>query len=101
MTKYTLFGDGVLQAVKFENLSITATERQLSEKELAYIKKHVKEFALNTEKIEAFDGVAWQFTGADYFFDTGYIYGSDLEKIAKILTGKYGKHIQKNSSSEN
>lgn len=84
-TKYTLFEDGTLQSVVFEGRLIYATERHINSDEVRFIKDNVKEFVFNAPDLDGCDGDAWQFEGPDYSLQLGYIYGSDLEKIADIL----------------
>ena len=84
-TKYVLFEDGTLQSIVFEGGSIFAHEKTISEDDMQFIKNNIKKFVYNVPEIDACDGDAWAFEGPDYCFDFGYIYGSDLERIASIL----------------
>lgn len=85
-TKFILFEDGTLQSVVFEGGEIISTERHLDEAGVAFIRDNIRNFVSNAPEIEACDGEAWQFEGPDYYFDLGYIYGTDLIKIANILS---------------
>lgn len=85
-TKYILFENGLLQSVEFKNRTIHADEKLLNDNELGFIRDNAKEFVLAAEEVDACDGDAWKFEGEDFSFDLGYIYGTDLERIADILT---------------
>ena len=84
-TKYTLFKDGTLQSVVFEGRSIYSTERHIKDADLRFISDNIKDFVLDAPKTDSCDGDAWQFEGSDFSFSLGYIYGTELEKIAEIL----------------
>ena len=56
-----------------------------SEDDMQFIKNNIKKFIYNVPEIDACDGDGWAFEGPDYCFDFGYIYGSDLERIASII----------------
>ena len=90
-TKYTLFDDGILQSVVFEGASVSSFEKRLSRDRLKFIRDNIKDFALNAEDSDGCDGDAWQFEGAGYSYHLGYIYGSELEKIADILLEEENK----------
>ena len=84
-TKFILFEDGTLQQVIFVGEEIISSEWVLGEEEVTFVKDNIKEFIYNTDEIDACDGDAWCFEGPDFEYDLGYIYGSNLEKIASIL----------------
>ena len=84
-TKYVLFEDGTLQCVVFRGGIIYAYEKTVSDEDLEFIKNNIKDFVYSTPEIDATDGSAWSFEGPDYSFRLGYIYDSDLERIADIL----------------
>ena len=84
-TKYILFEDGALLSVVFKGGEIAAYETNLSAKDTKFIQKHIKKFIYETPEIDACDGSGWQFEGPNFRFGPGYIYGSKLEKIAKML----------------
>lgn len=84
-TKYILFKNGTLQSVVYKGRSIMSFERHIPDNDLKFIEENIKNFIYNTPDIDACDGDVWAFEGPDYCFDLGYIYGSDLEKIADIL----------------
>lgn len=85
-TKYILYDNGLLQSVVFENRSIRSYDRQLDSNELKFIRENVRELVFAADDVDACDGTAWKFEGGDFSFDLGYIYGTDLERIAEILT---------------
>ena len=84
-TKYILFEDGTLISLVFEGASIRAYEGCITEDKLRFICDNAKAFVSNAEETAGWDGEAWQFEGPDYSFPLGYIYGTELEKIAEIL----------------
>lgn len=84
-TKYTLFVDGTLQSVVFEGRSIYSTEKQIKDNDLRFISDNIKEFVLSAAEVVACDGDTWQFEGPDFTYSLGYIYVTDLEKIAKLF----------------
>ena len=84
-TKYILFKNGTLQSVVYKGSSIMSFERRISDSELKFIEENISNFIYNTPEIDACDGDAWAFEGSDYCFGIGYIYGSELERIASIL----------------
>lgn len=84
-TNYILYDDGMLHEEAFVGREKMATERHLNEVEMAFIKKNAKKYVLAMPEIDACDGSVWKYDGPDFSFDLGYIYGTDLEKIADIL----------------
>lgn len=84
-TKYILFEDGTLQKIVFIGASINSYNVSVSEKDVKFIQKNLEKFIRKTPEIEAYDGSAWKFEGPGCYFRLGYIYGSELEKIAEIL----------------
>lgn len=85
-TKFILYENGMLQSLVFEDRSIRAYERLLDTEELEFIRENIKDYVHSADAVDACDGEAWMFEGGDFSFDLGYIYGTDLERIAEILT---------------
>ena len=82
---YILYEDGRLQKVGYRRRSIGALERHIPEDKLRYIRDNLEEFIRNAPDGYCCDGDRWGICsplGSVYCMD---IYGSDLEKITKIL----------------
>lgn len=84
-TKFTLFEDGTLQSVVFAGGTIVAHKRIISNDDLMFIKDNIRSFISRTPELDVYDGDGWIFEGPDYTYDFGYVYGTDLEKIVKII----------------
>ena len=84
-TKYTLRSDGTLTVVTFEGENITETKCQIPEKDMAYINKHIDKGMEQGTHSCGCDGVAWRFQHRNHECELGYVFGTDLEKIANIL----------------
>lgn len=82
---YILYDNGDLRVVVYEGTVITEENYCISDDNLRYVQENIEHFIMSADENDACDGEAWEFESGGTRFDLGYIYGSDLEKIAGIL----------------
>ena len=83
-SQYILHKNGVLTIIDFVGEEITERQSKLSEKDMLFIRNHIEKYVECTSS-SACDGEAWRVRYGNKEFETGYVYGTDLEKITKIL----------------
>ncbi len=84
-TFYILYDNGDLRSVIYEGAEIREENYRISDGDREFIRENIEYYIRIADEIDASDGDAWEFEAGGYTFDLGYIYDSELEKIAEIL----------------
>lgn len=84
-TFYILYDNGDLRAIIYEGAEIREEKYRISDANLGFIRENIEYYIRTADENDGCDGDAWEFEANGMTFDLGYIYGLELEKIAKIL----------------
>ena len=87
-TKYTLYKNGVLLVENKIGRDTFKHKVTITEKDFRYIEKNINTYLddyISAEPNRCFDGTVWEFVYNNKKSELGYIYGLNIEKIAKIL----------------